>query len=211
VGSWALPTPAGGNKLHVGLFVPSGSTTGTILLVDRLAMMGTLSGTVITPTTQAINLTLTTAAAAGRCAADGSDVLWFAEWYTDTGSSARNLTVTYVDQGDATRTAQVIAAPATTRAGRMFPVLPTAATGGYIKSLTHCVWDASTGSVGNFGFTALKILATVPVNIIGCGEIMDFAKVGLAEVKATSCLALVTINNGTASPQIIGTFKIIEG
>jgi hypothetical protein len=173
--------------------------------------MGGLSGTIITPTTQTVNLTLTTAAAAGRCLSTGADVQFFLEMYADTGANARNVTVNYTDQADAAQVAQVIALPATSRAARMYQVLPTAAVGGYIKSITNCVWDATTGTVGNFGFTAVHRLATIPIAVANSGLILDFAAVGLHNIPPTACLALMVLNSGTTSPLLFGNFDVIEG
>jgi len=84
--------------------------------------MGGLSGTLTTPQTVGIDLSANLAAsnlAARLGAANYSNVIWWLEWFTDTGATGVNCTVnvTYNDAVSANLT--VLALPATTRAKRL--------------------------------------------------------------------------------------------
>ena len=91
VGSWELPDP-GTLQQYIGKMSASSSVIGQLILMDRLAHMGGLSGTITTA--QTVNLGIVTPASQGRCGTDGTGVLWCLEWYTDTGSTAVTATIT---------------------------------------------------------------------------------------------------------------------
>lgn len=107
----------------------------TLEIHDRLMHMGGLSG--IVATAQTVGVDLSTNLAASNLAArigdsNYSDVQWWVEWYTDTGSSVVTLTaaVTYNDGSTGSLTAASLAA--TRRASFMLSLnglIPAAASG----------------------------------------------------------------------------------
>lgn len=203
-GGILLPT-FGSNTGRVYRFAPIGANSNTFMLYDRLAHMGGLSGTVVTPTTQTVNLDVATAIAAGRCVAN--EVEWYVEIYTDIGTSAANLTVTYTDVNDVgsktiTLTAFSGASPLN-RAGRTVQLVPT--DGIQIKSIQSCVWSVSTGTAGSFGFTARKRLCSVgqiQANILSPS--VDAISIGLPSIKDTSCLEMLVVPSTTATGIVFG-------
>ncbi len=131
------------------------ATVGTIVLFDRLGHMGGLSGTVTTAQTVSGSIP-----ASRGANADGSNVDWWLEWYSDTGGTGVNATVTYTNQNDVGSRTVVIALAATTRAGRMMQIIPTTA-GDIIKSIQSVTLSATTGAAGNFGVTLTRRLGSV--------------------------------------------------
>ena len=135
------------------------ATAGSFLLFDRLGHNGGLSGTVTTA--QTVNGTIP---ASRNAATDGSDVEWWLEWYTDTGSTAVTATVTYTNQSDVGSRTCTVSLAATMRAGRMLPIQPTTA-GDMIKSIQSVTLSATTGTAGSFGVTLTKRYAHAPVAV----------------------------------------------
>jgi hypothetical protein len=167
---------------------------GTHLIYDRLAHMGGLSGTVTTA--QTVNLTISTPAADGRCAADGTLVEWYVEIYTALGSTGVNCTVTYVDHADQTQTAVVIALGATPRASRIYRIIPV---GKAIKSVTSLTLSATTGTAGNFGVTARKCLAALPQPQASVAAFGEWWQIGMPKLYPSTCLEHVKLCSTTSS------------
>jgi hypothetical protein len=205
LGGISIPNP-GALKGYVNRWSALGATIGTWILFDRLAHMGGLSGIIVTPTTQTVNVDLITAAAAGRCAANGSDVQWFVEIYTDLGSTGVNLTANYNNQADAAQSAAVIALGATPRAGRIYQIIPNA--GDSIKKVTTVVLSATTGTAGNFGVTARKRLCSLGQGVANIAPPGDFSQTGCPEFKATSCLEICVQCSATSTGILGGEINL---
>ncbi|HEY4760038.1 MAG TPA: hypothetical protein VIH42_05600 [Thermoguttaceae bacterium] len=212
-GAAATPTDAttggillpsfGSNKGYVLRFAPILATIGTCMLCDRLAHMGGLSGTVTTA--QTVNASLATAFSNGRCQEGGQDVQWFVEIYTNIGTTAANLTVTYTDQADTSGKTVVLTgfsgASPLNQVGRCVPIVPGDGLG--IKSIQTVQLSVSTGTAGSFGITAVKQLTSVGqmlANILAPS--VDAISIGLPEIKETSCLAM-QIQCSTTSTGIV--------
>jgi hypothetical protein len=203
-GGLALPT-LGALKGYIARIALTGSLANTWLLYDRLGHNGGLSGTVTTA--QTVNGSLATAAAAGRCAADGSDVEWFIEIYTDMGSTSVTATVNYNNQSDVAVNAAAITLGATPRAGRLYQIIPNAGTS--IKQPNTVTLSATTGTAGSFGITARSRQCGLGQPIANVSPPGDFAAIGLPEFKQTSCLELVALCTTTSTGILMG--EIILG
>lgn len=199
VGGINLPAFNGATG-YVLRFAPVGATIGTWMLYDRLAHMGGLSGT--NAGVQTVNVTLTTAAAAGRCLSSGNNVEWYVEIYTDIGTTAANLTVTYTDSADTGSKTVVLSgfsgASPLNRLGRCVPIVPTDNLA--IKSIQSVQLSTSTLTAGNFGITARRRLASAGqllANILPPG--VDGLSLGLPVVQETSCLELLVLCSTTST------------
>jgi hypothetical protein len=198
-GGLALPS-LGALQGYIGRAALNGVTPNTWLIYDRLANMGGLSGTVTTA--QTANVDVVTAAAAGRCHADGSDVVWFLEIYTDMGATGVNATVNYNNQSDAAQSAAVIALGATPRASRLYQIIPNA--GDSIKKVNTVTLSGTTGTAGSFGVTACSRQCSVGQPIANVAPPGDFAAIGAPEFKATSCLQFVAQCTTTSTGILMG-------
>lgn len=191
---------AGGSKTNrlLELQFYSGSS-GCDILYDRLAHMGGLSGTVATPTAQTVNVDIATAAAAGRCAADGSDVEWFLEWYTATGSTGVTATITYTNQAGTAGRTTTVTLPASVPASRLIPITVLAAGDTSIQSIQSVTLSATTGTAGNFGVTAAKRICHTNYNFLFInagangmpGGCMDYLGMKLPKIPDDACLWFV--------------------
>lgn len=189
----------------------------TVEIHDRLMHMGTLSGAVAT--SQTVGLDVHANIGSNNLAArigdsNYSDVQWFMEWYTDTGSTAVNATinVTYDDgtSGDLT----VLALAATRRASLMIPLnalVPAAKAGFYIRDINTVILSATTGTAGNFGFTATRPRLTMPLPLANKMEIFDWAALGLPEIVNSACLFPVQIASTTTTGTVRGGGKLAHG
>lgn len=204
-GAVEFTTPGAGNSYVLGWDAQL-ANVGSLVLYDRLAHMGGLSGIVATPTAQTVNLTIP----AGRDAAvNGSDVEWFLEWYSDTGGTGVNATVSYTDQTDTAGRTVVIALAATTRAGRLYPIPPNA--GQFIKSIQSVTLSATTGTAGNFGVTVAKRVASVPVAVTNQITTRDAFQLGIPKIPTTACLWLAMFCSTTSTGVVNGQIVVGSG
>jgi hypothetical protein len=188
----------------------------TIEVHDRLAHMGGLNGTLLTA--QTVNLDLDVLSADDVVARRGdtnySDVQWWMEWYTDTGATASNATinVTYNDGSSGNLT--VVAVGGTLRAGRLISLnglIPAADSGKFIRDINTVTLSASTGTAGNFGFTATRPRMTLPLNIANKTETFDWAALGFPEIKNFACLSIIELCSTTTTGTVRGGGKIAHG
>ena len=193
------------------------NSAATIEIHDRLMHMGGLSGTVLTAQTVGLDVhaNIGTGNLAARIGdANYSDIQWFAEWYTDTGASVVNLTVnvTYDDGTSGDLTAVSLAA--TRRASLMLPLnvlVPAAKAGFYIRDINSAILSATTGTAGNFGFTATRPRLTMPLPLANKMEIFDWAALGFPEIANSACLFPVQIASTTTTGTVRGGGKLAHG
>lgn len=194
-----------------------GAAGHTIELHDRLMHMGGLSGTVTTAQTVNLDISANLATAnldARKGDANYSDVQWWLEWYTATGSVATNVTVnvTYNDgtSGDLT----VIVAAATRPASHMIPLnnsIPAAAAGKYIRDVNSVTLSVTTTAAGNFGITATRYRAGLYMPVANARFTADWAGLGLPEIYNSSCLFPIAAITTTATNTVRATGKISHG
>lgn len=205
LGSWPL-----GDSSSLDYYVLRaafcGATIGTWMLYDRLAHMGGLSGA--TTGDQSVNVTLTTASGQSRCAVDGSDVEWFAEMYTDIGTTAQTVTITYVNQSDqsVTTTISIGGTSPLNRAGRCIQIIPNAGTS--IKSITKINFGTTTGTAGSWGITARKKLFSVGQILANIAPPCDFAAIGAPKIADTACLEICVVCSTTSTGALVGELKV---
>ena len=188
----------------------------TLEIHDRLMHMGGLSGTLTTA--QTVNLDLNANLASGNLDkrkgdANFSNVQWWLEWYTATGSTAVTATVavTYNDGTTGTLSASLAA---TRPASFMLPLnglIPSAAAGKYIRDVDSVQLSATTGTAGSFGVTATRPRFIMPLPLANKMEVFDWAALGLPEIANSSCLFPLVITSTTSSGTVRGGGKISHG
>jgi hypothetical protein len=218
-GAWVNPTYATLGAYNPN-YVNPGSATCRLLwgsiaqtsqgqgkwLVDRLGHMGGLNGTVTTA--QSTGAAMSSPVSDGRCSSDYSDVEWYLEWYSATGSTGVTATcaVTYNDGSTGNCTVTVAA---NTPAYRMLPIQPPAGTvGKWIKTVDTVTLSASTGTAGNFGVTAIKRLASFASIAANYADIRDFAALDMPKVGANACINAVYWTTTTSTGTSVGSFAI---
>ena len=212
--------PTGTDKLYFGSFEISCATAGTTVeWHDRLVHSGGLSGTVITAQTAAafdLNTLLATNNLAERIGdANYSDVQWWLEIYTDVGGTGTTATVnvTYNDGTTGNLTGFVFG-NTVRRAGKMVSLnnlIPAADSGKYIRGINSVQLSASTGTAGNFGFTATRYRGSVYCPTANGRFIATWADVGMPEIHNSSCLFAAVMAGSTTTGIITATGKILHG
>ena len=178
-------------------------TVGTLILYDRLVH------------TAALNATLTTAQTVNSAAltrnTSGEGVEIFLEFYTATGATASNVTVSYTNSdGVAGRTSVSVPMPVTPVAGQMLPI-PLQSGDKGVRSIQSVTLSASTGTAGNFGITLVERIAEMPVCVAGGGIVLDPFALGLPKIEDNACLAFMVVCSTTSTGFITGTFNIAQG
>lgn len=192
------------------------SNSATTLEVhDRLVHMGGLSGTVVTAQTVDLDVSLGTDNMPARIgSANCSEIQWWLEVYTAMGATGVNATVNVTYDDDSTGSLLAFALGATPRVGRMYPLnslLPAAAAGRYIKKINNVTLSATTGTAGNFGFTATRLRMTLPLTLANKSEFFDWAQLGLPDIANSACLSLIVLCSTTTTGTIRGGAKIAHG
>lgn len=188
----------------------------TLEIHDRLMHMGGLNGTLTTA--QTVNLDVNANLASDNIDkrkgdSNFSDIQWWLEWYTATGSTAvtATISVTYNDGTSGT----LSAALAVTRpASFMLPLnglIPAAAAGKYIRDVDSVQLSATTGTAGSFGVTATRPRMTMPLPLANKMEVFDWAALGLPEVANSSCLFPVVLTSTTSTGTVRGGGKLAHG
>lgn len=188
----------------------------TLEIHDRLGHMGGLSGT--STAAQTVNLDVSSAGLnvpAGRLGdSNFSDVQWFAEWYTDTGSTAVTLTVNVTYGDDTSGNLTGISLAATRRASFLVPLtgyIPAASSGKKIKKINTATLSATTGTAGSWGFTASRLRSVMPLPVANKSEIFDWSGLGLPEVPNDACLWMLQLASTTTTGTVRGGGKIAHG
>ena len=189
----------------------------TLEIHDRLMHMGGLNGTLATAQTADVDLNANLASdnLTERIGdSNFSDVTWWLEWYTDTGSTAVTATVnvTYNDGTSGNLTG--ISLAATRRASFMQPLngsIPAADSGKYIRDVNTVTLSATTGTAGSFGVTATRYRAALYEPIANARFTADWAGLGLPSIPNSACLMLIQLAGATSTGTVRATGKIVHG
>lgn len=193
----------------------TGNASMTLEIHDRLAHMGGLNGTLTTAQTVGIDFSALSSdnIAARKGDSNYSDILWWLEWYTATGSTAVTATVN-VTYNDGTTGALTVSLTATRPASLMIPLngfIPAAGAGKYIRGIVSVQLSATTGTAGSFGVTATRPRMTIGCPIANCKFVADWAALGLPEIFNGSCLFPIVLTSTTSSGTVRGGGKIAHG
>lgn len=197
--------------------VVTSNSAMTVEIHDRIAHMGGLNGTLTTAQTAGIDLsTLLSTSNVGVRIGDAnySDVQWWLEWYTATGSTAATATVavTYNDGTSGNLTAISLAAtrPASFMVS-LNALIPAASSGKYIRAVNTVTLSVTTGTAGNFGVTATRIRMASMCPVANLKTISNWADLGFPEIGNSACLFPVVLTSTTSSGTLRGGGKIIHG
>lgn len=189
----------------------------TLEIHDRLAHMGGLNGTLATA--QTVSLDINTLAGTDNISerkgdANFSDISWWLEWYTATGSTVVTATVnvTYNDGTTGNLTGLSLAAtrPASFMAS-LNTLIPSASAGKFIRGVNTVTLSATTGTAGSFGVTATRLKATVGSPIANFKVVADWAQLGLPHIPNSTALFPIVLTSTTSSGTVRGAGKIAHG
>lgn len=198
--------PGGGRTKWLYGAGAAGLVAGTLVMYDRLAHIGSLSGTV--STAQTVNATPTRYT-------DGKGNIAWVEVYTQIGTTGTTVKLSsYTNQ--AGTTAQV--GSLTVIGGTGFRevtraiMLPLATGDSGIRAVASVQLTATTGTAGNIGLTIAHPLAYMGIGTNGAAGWRDFATglPGIPEVKTDACLAFLWYPSTTTAPEVFGCLSMLE-
>lgn len=199
------------------LEIATSNASTTVEFHDRLVHFGGLNGTLATA--QSVNLDLNSFLATDNLSArkgdaNFSDVQWWLEWYTATGATAVNATVTVTYNDGTTGVLTVISLAASRPASHLIllnSLIPSTQSGKFIRGVVSVLLSATTATAGNFGVTATRQRMTLGSPIPNYKFIADWALLGFPEIYNGSCLFPIVLTSTTSSGTIRGGGKIAHG
>jgi hypothetical protein len=202
---------ATGLTAYVGTINVSNTLACGAMLYDRIMHNGGLSANVTSLT--AITGFDLSGITDRLIATDYSNIHWFAEIYSDIGTTGGVLTVTYDSPTATSRTTTITlggASPANqdSRVVRIYP-----ASGHPIKLINSVRLTTATGTAGSWGLTAARpiVYHNIPAVTI-TGSNLDFAGTGMPILATSgSCLFHIITTSSTSTGQLDGTITIIKG
>lgn len=202
-------------RSYIGFADYSNSIAGNALVFcDRLANQGGLSFNITTSQTTNLPINLSSLGVVSeRIGVDNfSEIQWYLEVYTDGGATVSNATIGVIYDDNSSGNLNVVAVGGTLRAGQCIHLNPFKLINGlYIKGITNVTLSAATGTVGNFGFTAVREIANCSNDVAQKRENFDWAKLGLPEIPDGACLFPMIYPSSTASGTVKAIGKIIYG
>ena len=204
-------------KSYLAYLEAAGSTSAaTVEVHDRLMHMGGLSGTLTTAQAVGLNFDNVTADNMSERIgdADYSDIQWWLEWYTDTGSTATTATVAVTYNDGTTGNLTGVSLAATRRASFMQPLnglIPAAAAGKFIRAVGTVTLSASTGAAGNFGVTATRLRGSLFIPIANAKFSADWASLPINTIPNSACPFIAVLASTTSTGLLRGGGKIAHG
>ena len=214
VGGMPVAQQTGAMRSFLAYLEWAGSNSAcTLELHDRLAAAGGLLGNVTTAQTVGLDLDalLGTSNIAQRIGdADYSDAQWWLEWYTNTGATASNATVSVTYADGSTGNLNVAALAATRAAAHCISLnslRPAGATQA-IRGVNTVTLSTSTGTAGNFGVTATRLRGGLMAPIANAKFAASFDDLPISEVPKQACLSLMLLTPTTSSGSVRGGGKV---
>lgn len=213
-GGFSIPQQTAPVKSYLTYFEwACSNNTMTLELHDRLAHMGGLSGTVTTA--QTVGIDLNTMAGTDNISvrigdADWSDVQWWLEWYTATGSTAVTATVnvTYSDGSTGNLTGVPLAATRPASSAINLNVYRPAGVAVFIRGVNSVTLSATTGTAGSFGVTATRLRGSVFAPVANCKYGCNWADLPINEIPKNACPTLMVLSSTTSSGTVRGGGKV---
>ena len=199
------------------LEIATGNAAMTMELHDRLASMGGLNGTLTTA--QSVNLDLSTLLSTDNINvrkgdANYSDVQWWLEWYTATGTTAVTATIAVTYNDGTTGNLSALSLASSRPASHMIPLnslIPSAQSGKFIRGIVSVTLSATTGTAGNFGVTVTRPRMTLSSPFANFKFIADWAQLGLPEIYNSSAIFPIVLTSTTSTGTVRGGGKIAHG
>jgi hypothetical protein len=190
----------------------------TLEIHDRLMHDSGLRGNITTsqPVNMQLDANLATSNLSERKGdSNYSDVQWWLEWYSPTGTGTSNATVNVTYNDGTTGNLNLIAVGGTAiQISRMLPLnsfIPTAAAGKYIRGVNSIQLSATTNTAGDFGVTATRYRAGSLLTAANMRYSTNWADLGFPNIPNSSCLFPIVVAAVTNTGSIRGTGKIVHG
>jgi len=208
-----LRTVASGVSYLADMTVRNSVAAQLHVFLDRLAHNGNFSGTLTTAQTVNLDASTLTVNAARKGAADWSELMWYLEWYTATGSTAVTATVSVVYSDGTTGNLSPIALAATRPIGFLVSLnsyIPSAKSSLYIRAVNTVTLSASTGVAGAFGVTLAKRVVTVSTSLATYASHITYEAAAMPDLPNGTCLWCIVIPGSTSTGIVQANFRSIS-
>jgi hypothetical protein len=208
VGALPLPTKNSNESMYLyGMTGTSSNANSNFELHDRLMHVGGYSGTSTSFQAFPINLSanLGTANLAARIGkSDYSEVSWWLEWYIATGATVTTATILYEADGLVGDDNFSLSVPASRPSGCLInlnnSLFNAAGEQRYIKKINSILLATSTGTIGNFGITATRLIGVTNSWNNNTLKTADMFQNAHQKIEDQSCLfALASATNNTTN------------
>jgi hypothetical protein len=197
-------------SIYLGSLSVNGSITNSFYVYDRILANG---GLVANTTGLTALVGCTVAGITNRgIAADASNVEWWAETYTDIGTTGGVVTFTYDSPTSSVQTTTITMGGTSplNQDSRAQRIIPNA--GHPIVGIKNFRFTTSTGTAGSWGVTATRRLSPfLNMGQPNVGNSFDFAQLGLPRVYEESCIMFITLDSTTSTGVVEATAKLIAG
>jgi len=208
-GTIPFTAPSGGRDKHLIGASITPLIAGVYLLYDRLFHIGGLSANSIS--SQTIQDSPATPSLTRNTGGAGN--IAFYEVYSLLGTTTRNLTMTYTNQGGTgSRTSTINIGGTGFREITRMQRIPLESGDSGIQSIQTVELDGLTGSAGNFGITIAQPLAWIPVGAAGTMGWRDYTTglPGIPVINPDACLSLMFIPGAATAPELFGSLATVE-
>lgn len=211
LGAFPLSAKIAGQDRAIAQIALSTPTAGnTLIIEDRLMHLGGLVGNITTAQAAVVDLSANLGVnnLAERIGnPDYSELAWYLEWYTTTGSTASTPTVNVTFTDDTTANLNLwvaggTALPISVAASRRYRIYNN--TSKIIKKVNSVAFSASTGTAGNVGITVVRQMAYVNCTLANQMLVYDWSLLGLPKVFDNSCITIAQLCVTTTSGAIQG-------
>jgi predicted secreted protein len=139
-----------------------------------------------------------------------SEVVWFLEFYLQTGATVTTPTAAVTFNDGTTGIVNInalgsITLPANTAAGRLYQLVPT--NGKWIRSVQTVTLSVSTGTAGNFGVTAFRKFTSVTNLISNRMEQRRVLPIEGFRIEDEACLMTIIRPSTTSSGNYTANFN----
>lgn len=214
-GAFPFNNPTSPVSTYLGwMYLNSSNAAMSPEIHDRLAHIGGLVLNSTTSQAAVLDPTALSAAADRIGESNYSNVQWWLEVYADGGATASNATINVTYSDASTGDLTVVPVGGTLRASRMIPLnglIPAAKSGLYITKINSVINSASTGTAGNFGFTATRQRTVCPLDVAGKSQVFDWAQLGVGNVPNDACLSVIMLTSTTSTGTLRGGAKLAHG
>jgi hypothetical protein len=201
----ALGIPAPSAISYIGGLSAQGSTTGTLLIADRI-------GEYIADA-NAASTSLGSLSLPSRATGLADIEAWFEIGVALGATAPGTITLTYTNQASTSGRSATIATgtvPASAIIGRTVPFTLQAGDTGVLSAQT--VAHTATGTAGARGIVVLRrVLAEIPCPVVAIGSNLGWPETDLERVGDDACLELIWLPTGTSSGVILGSISIAQG
>lgn len=207
----AIPfvAPGGSREKWLIQIGATANTTGVVILYDRLFHDSGLSGTSTADQTVQGD---PPSPAISRYT-DGVGNQAFYEIYTQIGSTATTLTMTYTDDaGNTGQTSTTTIGGTNNQRAQTIHRIPVASGDKGVRAIEKIKLTATTGTAGDFGIVIAKPLAYIPLSGASILGMRDYATglPGIPKVDADACLFMVWHAGTTTVPELFGCCSFVE-